>query len=488
MRALTDAVGPEFVQAWDADTSAGMQRLRRELESRGVRTLLGPAPTGRQVGQARTVVKSPGIPFTAQVIQHALGNGLLVIDELELGWRLSRAPVLAATGTNGKSTVCGLASAVLSAAGQRVRLAGNTEFGPSLSALAGQELDWIVCEVSSFQLEGCVELLPEVAVFTNLTPEHLGRHGTMIEYGTIKRRMFINDRGVVPRAVIDVDSPFGERLAADIERGRGVVARVGSSAASDYRVESVNWNLRHSDVAVATPSGRVCVRACLPGPYNARNLVAALAMADLMDIERDLSLPTLSTWRGPPGRFEHVDAGQPFAVIVDFAHTPDALVQLLGTVRAGMEPTGELTVVFGLGGAPGTLMERMGRVVAECSDRLIVTTSGFRGLQPMPALSSILRGVRAAECGDWEVVLDRRRAIRQAVWSAAPGDVIVIPGRGALTKMRIDSRGEALAFDDREVARELIGELQSAGGGLGAQSSGAAEMPSRRGSQSGARA
>ena len=76
-----------------------------------------------------------------------------------------------------------------------------------------------------------------------------------------------------------------------------------------------------------------------------------------MDIERDLSLPTLSTWRGPPGRFEHVDADQPFAVIVDFAHTPDALVQLLGTVRAGMEPTGELTVVFGLGGAPGTLMD-----------------------------------------------------------------------------------------------------------------------------------
>ena len=454
--ALSQAVGPELVRAWDADTGASMQRLRRELEARGIRTQLGPRLSRRDVGRARVVVKSPGVPFHASVIQRALAKGREVMDELELGWRLSRAPMVAVTGTNGKSTVSGLATAIMSAAGLRVALAGNTEFGPCLSAVGSEPLDWIVCEVSSFQLEGCVHMLPELAVFTNLTPEHLGRHGTLRHYGEIKRRLFINDGAAVPRAVIDVDGRFGRDLAGRIERCGVEVTRVGFSAAADYRVESAAWDLRCSETFMLAPGGRLSLQTSLPGPYNARNVAAALAIADLVGVERRISVPALSAYVGPPGRFEHIDAGQPFDVIVDFAHTPDGLEQLLGAARSAMTPAARLRVVFGLGGPPGTSMREMGRVTRGLSDHLILTTSGFRGSPPVLGLGSILAGARTATGGQLEVVLDRRRAIHRAVLSATAGDVIVIPGRGSLPSMRADPRGEPIPFDDREVAREIL--------------------------------
>jgi UDP-N-acetylmuramoylalanine-D-glutamate ligase len=236
VRVLAERFGADLVRAWDADTSAGMQRVRHRLEAEGIRTTLAPRASRRDVGFARTVVKSPGIPFSSQVIDRAVGRQRLVIDELELGWRLTHTPVLAITGTNGKSTVCGLARALLRRAGHRVELAGNTEFGEPLSVAALRPLDWIVCEVSSYQLEGCVSTLPEIGVFTNLTLEHLGRHRTIERYGRMKRRLFINREGCVPRAVIDIDTSFGAQLAVDIERRGGMVVRVGSARAADYRV------------------------------------------------------------------------------------------------------------------------------------------------------------------------------------------------------------------------------------------------------------
>lgn len=455
-QALRRAVGPELVHAWDADTGASMRRIRSDLEAEGIRTQLSPSLSRREVGWARAVVKSPGIPLHAPVIQRALGKGLEVMDELELGWRLSRTPMVAVTGTNGKSTVCGLASAILAAADLRVRLAGNTEFGPCLSSVASEPLDWIVCEVSSFQLEGCVHMLPDVAVFTNLTPEHLGRHRTLRRYGAIKRRMFINHGVAVARAIVDIDSPFGHNLAADIEWRGGAVTRVGFSAQADYRVDSAEWDLRGAEIHLTTPADEVSLSTALPGAYNARNVAAALAIADVIGVERGIAVAAICAYVGPSGRFEHIDEGQPFEVIVDFAHTPDALEQLLRTVRMGMKPAARLTVVFGLGGAPGTSMQNLGRVARQSSDRLILTTSGFRGSPPVATLASILAGARLATGGEMEVVLDRRRAIERAVLSAEPDDVIVIPGRGALPDMRPDPRGVRIPFDDRAVAREIV--------------------------------
>jgi len=456
VHALSQTVGPERVRAWDADTGAGMQRLRRQLESQHISTSLGRRPGRRDVWWAGTVVKSPGLPFQASVIQRALAIGREVMDELELGWRLSRAPILAVTGTNGKSTVSGLAASVLAAAGRAVQLAGNNEFGSALSGVSSASLDWIVCEVSSFQLEGCVQMLPELAVFTNLTPEHLGRHRTLERYGETKRRLFIREETAVARAVIDVDDPFGMGLAADVERHGGVVTRVGFSAAADYRVESAAWNLQQARTCVSTPAGRITLETTLPGRYNARNLAAALAVSDLVGVERRISLPTIGAYIGVPGRFERIEAGQLFDVIVDMANTPDALEQLLKAIRTGMRPSGRLIAVFGLGGSPGTGLQTMGRLARGLSDHLILTTAGLRGSPPLLALGSILGGARSVTGGKLEVVIDRQRAIAAGVRAAAAGDVVVIPGRGSTISMRADPRGEPVPFDDREVARALI--------------------------------
>lgn len=459
-KALGQAAGPQMVRVWDASTSASMQRLRGELEAAGIRTQLGPRLTRQEVGWARTVVKSPGIAFDAPAIRCAVADQSEVIDELELGWRLSRAPILAVTGTNGKSTVSGLLTSILSAAGQRVQLAGNTQFGPCLSAVASGSLDWIVCEASSFQLEGCSQMLPELAVFTNLTPEHLDRHGTLERYGAIKRRLFINDDSAVARAIIDVDGSFGRELARDIERRGGVVIRVGFSPMADYRVVSTTWDLRRAATLVRTRAERISITTSLPGDYNARNAVAALAVADLMCVDRRISLQALRGYVGPPGRFEHIDAGQPFEVIVDFAHTPDALEQLLRTIRAGMKPKGRLIVVLGLGGPPSAAFQAMGRLAGQLSDRLFLTTSGFRGSPPVPALGSLLAGARMTST-ELDVVLNRRRAIELATLSATADDVVVIPGRGAFRDMRADARGEPIPFDDREVAIGIVRDLVS---------------------------
>lgn len=435
-----------------------MLRQKRNLEAEGIRTWLGVRPGRVQIRRVRSLVKSPGIAFTTPLIERALAAGIEVLDELELGWRLSGVPMIGVTGTNGKSTVAGLITAAISASGARVQLAGNTEFGPPLSA-ASRSRDWIVCEVSSFQLEGCDQLLPEIGVFTNLTPDHLGRHRTMERYGLCKRRLFLRSGRTVPHAVVNVDDPYGRLLAADVEHLGGQVTRVGFSDAADYRVESVQWDLREAQTAVRTPYGRLALQTALPGDYNARNLVAALATADLLGIDRRLSSQALCAYQGVPGRFEHIDAGQEFDVIVDFAQTREGLEQFLCAVRAGMKPGARLTSVVGLGGRPGTRMLEVGALARRRSDRLVVTTCSEFGAPPLPGLKGLLDGARTAAGGELEVILDRRSAIREALRSASAGDVIVIPGRGSSPQMLSDRRGRAVAFDDREVTRELLNEL-----------------------------
>ncbi len=168
----------------------------------------------------RCVVKSPGVPPSAPVLRRARELGVPVMDELELGWRRLAAPVTGVTGTNGKGTVCHLLSEILRAAGLDAPLAGNTIFAPPLSALGGHP-DHVVCEVSSYQLEGAPEFLPEAAVFTNLRHDHLRRHGDMERYGACKRRLFVRGDRAVPLAVVDADEPLG----AGARRRRGAARR-----------------------------------------------------------------------------------------------------------------------------------------------------------------------------------------------------------------------------------------------------------------------
>ncbi|HEV3229331.1 MAG TPA: Mur ligase family protein, partial [Solirubrobacteraceae bacterium] len=224
------------VLAWDCATDREHRRAAAALRKRGVEVWLG--GDGVDVlehgAPVAALVKSPGVGFDSPLIERAQERGLCVLDELELGWRLSRAPIVAVTGTNGKSTTCALAVAVLEAGGHRVQLAGNTDFGPPLSAVPPG--GWVVCEVSSFQLEGSSSFLPDVAVFTNLTTEHLDRHGTMERYGELKRRMFVRGKRTALMCVVNLDDPFGRALVADIRAAGGRVLSYGRASEADFRI------------------------------------------------------------------------------------------------------------------------------------------------------------------------------------------------------------------------------------------------------------
>lgn len=456
--ALEATSSGESIVAWDADTRPPMQRLRRELEADGIRVSLGAMPT-RVARAARTVIKSPGLAPSHELIARAPERGQLVLDELELGWRLSRAPMVGVTGTNGKSTVVALVAGILGAAGHRTEMAGNTMFGPPLSALAGAELDSIVCEISSYQLEGCARLLPEIAALTNLSRDHLGRHHTMERYGEVKASLFRRGDEVVGAAVVDRDDRLGSFLGPELTEAGARVRGIGAGEDADYQLRGAIWDLWQAELALATPTGAVRALTRLPGAHNSRNVALALAIADLVGIPREVSLPALAAFRGVPGRFEHVSAGQPFAVIVDYGCTEDGLQQFLAAVRAGMTTRGRLRAVLGVSGIAGSPMKRIGAAARRLSDELLLTTAPFLDRPPLLVLRALKRGAQSSNGARLEIVLDRRRAIETAIGRAAEGDVVVIIGRGAEQYLAADPHGPPVAFDDRVVAADVLREL-----------------------------
>jgi UDP-N-acetylmuramyl tripeptide synthase len=311
------------------------------------------------------------------------------MDEFELGWRLSTGPVVAVTGTNGKSTTVALVQAALAASGENPVVAGNVnpDRGTAMSAVPPEHQSWVVAEVSSYQAVGCPEFLPAAAVLTNLTEDHLHWHGSMDAYAT----------------------------AVEIETR-------------------------------------------LPGSHNAANVAAALALADGLGLPREPTLAALATAKPVAGRFEPVEAGQPFDVIVDYAHTPDGVAQLLDTARelvSGRE--GRVIVVMGRPArCHRSTLESMGRALRARTDHLVLCATTKEGTPRLMALAGLLAGARGADGGDLEVVLDRREAIAQALSLARPGDLVAILGRGPETRIAFDARGGYGSFDDREAVRELL--------------------------------
>lgn len=468
------------VRAWDASRSSRIRRLRRELARDGVELLVGSGLEALERPPVpRTLVKSPGIPHDDPLIAAARARGIAVLDELEAGWRLGDAPLVAVTGTNGKSTVCGLATAILSAGGAAVEHAGNTDVGRPLSAVR-EPRERVVCEVSSFQLEGCPELLPEVAVLTNLSHDHLRRHGTMERYGACKRRLFVRGERAVPLAVVDVGGPFGRALAADVERRGGRVVRVGRAAdEAGYRVLEARWDLRGAELRLATPhERRLALATRLPGAYNARNVVAALALADQLGVPRDAALAAIAGYPGAPGRFQHVEAGQPFPVVVDLALTPAAVAAFLSAVRAARDPRGRVIAVVGPLGQPDAAhLRAIGAAAARLADVVLATVGSFRPQAPADGLEELVAGARSVGVAPARAWPARSEAIAAALAEARPGDLVALLGRGR-TVDAIGADGvPAQPVDDRTVVLELLG---AAGPQTVTEAGGAAASAARR--------
>jgi UDP-N-acetylmuramoyl-L-alanyl-D-glutamate--2,6-diaminopimelate ligase len=314
-------------------------------------------------------------------------------------------------------------------------------------------------EVSShaLALSRVDELAFDVAVFTNLTQDHLDFHGTLEEYGRAKRRLFeLLAASPKPRrtAIVNGDDPWGARMV----NGLGLdVLTFGLGAG--HRIRPTTWtsSLDGIRMRVETPAGVVDVASPLIGEHNVMNLLGAVGVGVALGLAPAAIARALAELAAVPGRFEQVRAGQPFLVVVDYAHTPDALERVLTTARK--ITAGRLGVVFGCGGdRDRTKRPIMGEIAARLSDRAWITSDNPRSERPESIIEEVAVGVRRVWAAPerYAMVADRRAAISAALSWAEPGDAIVIAGKGHETYQIIGS--DVLPFDDREVARQRLSE------------------------------
>jgi UDP-N-acetylmuramoyl-L-alanyl-D-glutamate--2,6-diaminopimelate ligase len=291
-----------------------------------------------------------------------------------------------------------------------------------------------------------------VAAFTNLTQDHLDFHSDMEDYFQAKRRLFVSD--VADRAIVNLDDPYGERLLAEVEAT--TLSAEGDPRAT-YRAVDVSFDAGGSRFRLEHPGGAVDVATPLPGQFNVSNALAAIAIVGQLGIDVDAAARALADAARVPGRFEPVDEGQPFAVLVDYAHTPDSLENVL---RAAREVTdGRLIAVFGCGGdRDREKRPLMGEIGARLSDLAVVTSDNPRSEDPTAIIDEILEGIPGRASDEVLVEPDRRAAIALALEAARPHDTVVIAGKGHEQGQEFEG-GRKLPFDDRDVAREELRRL-----------------------------
>jgi UDP-N-acetylmuramoyl-L-alanyl-D-glutamate--2,6-diaminopimelate ligase len=396
--------------------------------------------------------------------------------------------VVGITGTNGKTTTAFLLRETLEAAGVRCGLLGTvkqvvggveeevertTPEAIDLQRTFRRMLDAgdaaCVMEVSShaLALHRCDAIRFDVALFTNLTQDHLDFHADMEEYFRSKRLLF--EMG--PRvAIVNADDPYGRRLAKEFEcltfSAAGAEADLPASGVrlgaggGEFTVGPKSIGLKRADRPRLRPIDRkVAVRTRLPGDFNLANALGAFAAALALGVDPEAAASGLANAPPPPGRFEPIDEGQPFSVLVDYAHTPDSLENVLQAAHGLGD--GRVISVFGAGGDRDRgKRPRMGRAAAELSDLAIVTSDNPRSEDPEAIVAEVLAGID--ERGGVEVEVDRRAAIALALCRAKPGDTVVIAGKGHEQGQEFEG-GRKLPFDDREVAREELRRLAGEG-------------------------
>lgn len=380
----------------------------------------------------------------------------------------SKLKVVGITGTNGKTTSSYLIHGILEQAGIDSGLIGTVQYlvgGEVISAarttpespdLLGL-LDTMVksgcgaciLEVSShaLTLDRVTGVKLEVAVFTNLTQDHLDFHKDMEEYFRAKATLF--EAGEVSHRVVNRDDPFGMRLIKELGADVLTYGLDEGDISPEGSVAVEGWGNR---CRLRTPWGPVDVNTALPGRFNLYNIMAAVATCGLLGLDAGSIAQGLSSVDRVPGRFEKVDRGQPFTAIVDYAHTPDALKNVLENARVITD--GRVITVFGCGGDRDTSKRPlMGQVAGRLSDLVFVTSDNPRSEDPEIIMDDIMEGLDDP-MGTVERVSDRRTAIGRAVSEARPGDMIVVAGKGHENYQTIGER--ILPFSDvDELARAI---------------------------------
>ena len=396
--------------------------------------------------------------------RHAMG---LAADAV-YGAPTASLDVVGITGTNGKTTTSFLVYAILAAAGRRPGLLGTIERrigGERRAAVRttpeAAELHRVFAEMRDIGDKSCaMEVSSHAAVlhrlvgvrfrvlaFTNLTQDHLDFHRSMEAYYAAKKAPFLEqyEGDTRPMAAINVDDAYGKRLVEELRSAGVSPLSFAMNAPADLVPTLVEIESTRTRLSV----GELEVESRLRGRFNAENLLAAIAIARLLELPDDAVKRGLEHVRGVPGRFEAIPNDAGFTVIVDYAHTPDAIETVLRSARAICERS--LLCVFGCGGERDSSKRGpMGEIVGELADYVVVTSDNPRGEQPQAIIDDILEGMQ----GPAEVEVDRRLAIEQALAQARPGDVVVVAGKGHETGQEID--GHVTPFDDREVAKAFL--------------------------------
>jgi UDP-N-acetylmuramoyl-L-alanyl-D-glutamate--2,6-diaminopimelate ligase len=411
-------------------------------------------------GAAALVVEHPVASRVPQVVVAESREAMAAAAAEFFGRPTDELEVAGVTGTNGKTTTAFLLHSILAAAGRKPGLLGSIEsrvggeHRPSirttpeaidLQRLFRQMLDAgdrsCAMEATSHgsQLKRLEHIRFAALVFTNLTQDHLDLHGTMDAYFEAKRRLFLEGE---PPAAINLGDPWGRRLVAD-------------------RPDALTYGF--AEDATLRPEALEGIDLKLRGRFNVENALGAMAGARLLGIDDEAIARGLEALDGVPGRFETVDEGQPFTVLVDYAHTPDSLENVLVTARE--LDSGRVICVFGCGGDRDREKRPiMGRIAAELADLAIVTSDNPRSEDPRAIIEEIVAGTadpsNRLSQGQLEVEPDRRAAIARALEAAEPGDVVLIAGKGH--EQGQEFRDRTVPFDDREVAREALRRLGAA--------------------------
>ena len=370
------------------------------------------------------------------------------------------------TGTNGKTTISYLMDSIVSAAGHRAGVIGtisyrigkrvipatNTTPGPIdlysfMSEMVRNSSDYLVMEVSSHALDqnrvGGIDF--SAAIFTNLTGDHLDYFETLEGCFKAKSRLFetLNDAA---HAVINIDDEWGKKL---IKLTKGRVVTYGTKLVADYLASDIRLSLNGTKFTINFPKGKLAVSSKLIGLHNVYNMAAAAACGMSLGFSAGEVKRGLENLKAVPGRLEPVNCGQPFKIFVDYAHTDDAMYNVLSALKPLISK--KVIVVFGCGGdRDRTKRPRMGKVASEMADFVVVTSDNPRSEEPQAIADEIAAGITKK---NYKVTLDRLRAIGEALSMAKEGDCVLIAGKGHEAYQVL--KNTAIAFDDREVAKKI---------------------------------
>ena len=436
------------------------------------------APVAVAAGAAALCVERPTGAGVPELRVNDARRAMAALSAAFFGHPADELALLGVTGTNGKTTTAYLIDSILRASGRITGLIGTIEtrirddHRPGVrttpesldlhrlfAEMRDAKVDSVAMEVTSHALAlGRVDGLRYAAAgFTNLSQDHLDFHADMEDYFEAKRSLFIPERAQT--GAVNVDDPYGRRLFESVEIP---CVSFGFAVGADVRAENVDPKADGSTFDLVTGSGTVHLSISLAGTFNIYNCLAAASMSLQAGVSLDAVAEGLGSIRSVPGRFESISRGQPFSVVVDYAHTPDSLDNVLLAARRLAESQGDagrVLCVFGCGGDRDRAKRPlMGAVVARLADYMVVTSDNPRSEDPIAIIDEVVQGVIAHRSEGPDVVLpDRREAITEALRSARPGDVVVIAGKGHETGQQFATVTHP--FDDRIVAAEELDRL-----------------------------